>query len=77
MCNHKIKCEHELKECEECGKVHCLKCGKEWVKPADTIYIGVSPYWYPTVTPTYPIITYTTSATSSNGWVDVNSVQKK
>ena len=68
-----LLCNHEKVEyCKECGKVHCLKCGKEWPdeRQADFSPIWVIPYqpyippiipwvepYYPQI---YPMITWGT-----------------
>lgn len=39
---HNCKCDYELKYCEVCGKVYCLKCKDEWSKE-DTITISDVP----------------------------------
>ena len=44
-CDH--GCKHEsLNYCDKCGKVHCLKCGREWPQ-----YEFIQPYipYYPPV----------------------------
>jgi hypothetical protein len=39
-CNH--GCEHKnVKYCDQCGKVHCMDCGREW---GEKEYIYTLPY---------------------------------
>lgn len=64
-CNH--GCKHkEVKYCDDCGKTHCISCGKEWGEK-DTQYV---PY-YPITYPTYPEITW---GTTSNLPIEQNVV---
>lgn len=57
-----LLCNHEkIEYCKECGKVHCLKCGREWSDLKETTF---SPIWaipyqpYLTLYPSYPEITW-------------------
>lgn len=50
-------CRHEsLNYCDKCGKVHCLKCGREWPQyEYSQPYIPYAPYYPPYVgEPYYP-----------------------
>jgi hypothetical protein len=74
-----LLCNHEKVEyCKDCGKVHCLKCGKEWPDEKETIFspIEVIPYQpyvpapSPWVDPYYPQI-YPTITRGTNGTINV------
>lgn len=68
-CDH--GCKHEnVKYCEKCGKVHCLKCGMEWPQQEFKYYppVYVPTIWSePYIPYTQPFYTYTDSTTTA--WI--------
>lgn len=62
MHNHfvQIKCEHELKHCEQCDIVYCTKCNKEWKAGVETYKIT-----------TWPLVTYPLTGDGVSPWYTI------
>lgn len=68
MHEHSRDCKHELKFCEHCNVVYCVKCKTEWKPPCTLNHYPYYNVWGTIPCPTPSITPYTTPWT-----LDTNS----